>query len=49
VARVGGWTAHLLEQVAEDRLIRPLVTYTGARGRRWRAGEGGAAERSALA
>jgi len=36
VARVGGWTAHVLEQVAADRLIRPLVAYVGARDRRWR-------------
>jgi citrate synthase len=35
VARVGGWTAHVLEQVAADRLIRPLVAYVGARERRW--------------
>ena len=29
VARVGGWTAHILEQVAEDRLIRPRAAYRG--------------------
>jgi citrate synthase len=29
VARVGGWTAHVLEQIAEDRLIRPRVAYVG--------------------
>jgi citrate synthase len=33
VARVAGWTAHVLEQIAEDRLIRPDVVYAGARGR----------------
>ena len=33
VARVAGWTAHVLEQIAEDRLIRPTVVYAGARGR----------------
>jgi citrate synthase len=37
VARVVGWTAHVLEQIDEDRLIRPLVRYAGARGRRWSA------------
>ena len=35
VARVGGWTAHVLEQIAEDRLIRPRVVYAGARNRRF--------------
>jgi citrate synthase len=38
ISRVGGWTAHVLEQIAEDHLIRPSVTYTGARGRRWMMG-----------
>ncbi len=33
VARVGGWTAHILEQAAEDRLIRPSAMYVGARDR----------------
>jgi len=35
VGRVGGWTAHVLEQVREDRLIRPDAEYTGALGREW--------------
>jgi len=35
VARVGGWTAHVLEQVAEDRLIRPQVAYRGVEARPW--------------
>jgi citrate synthase len=30
VARVAGWTAHILEQAANNRLIRPLAEYTGA-------------------
>jgi citrate synthase len=34
VARAGGWTAHVLEQVAEDRLIRPAAAYVGERDRR---------------
>ncbi len=29
VARVAGWTAHILEQSAHNRLIRPLAEYTG--------------------
>ena len=33
VARAGGWTAHVLEQAAEDRLIRPSVAYVGERDR----------------
>jgi len=33
VGRVGGWTAHVLEQAAEDRLIRPSSVYVGECGR----------------
>jgi citrate synthase len=28
-ARMAGWTAHILEQLAHNRLIRPQATYTG--------------------
>jgi citrate synthase len=35
IARVAGWTAHFLEQSAENRLIRPRVAYCGARDRHW--------------
>ena len=31
--RIAGWTANLLEQYADNRLIRPRADYTGA-GRR---------------
>jgi citrate synthase len=47
VARAGGWTAHLLEQIEEDRLIRPSVAYRGGADRRFvpleRRAEAGAA------
>ncbi len=29
MARITGWTAHMLEQLANNRLIRPLSEYTG--------------------
>lgn len=32
-SRVGGWTAHVLEQQADNRLIRPRGEYTGPRRR----------------
>jgi citrate synthase len=34
-ARVAGWTAHCLEQLAGNRLFRPQSTYIGARNRKW--------------
>jgi len=30
MARITGWTAHIMEQQANNRLIRPLSKYTGA-------------------
>jgi citrate synthase len=29
-ARVAGWTAHILEQLEDNRLIRPKAAYTGS-------------------
>lgn len=33
VARVPGWMAHLLEQYADNRLMRPKLAYTGPKGK----------------
>ena len=36
VSRISGWTAHILEQYRNNRLIRPRADYTGAPdGQRW--------------
>jgi citrate synthase len=32
VSRIAGWTGHVLEQYANNRLIRPRAEYTGPRG-----------------
>jgi len=34
-SRVSGWCAHVMEQHANNRLIRPLSQYTGAEPRTW--------------
>ncbi len=36
-SRTAGWTAHILEQAADNRLIRPDVEYTGPLGLTWGA------------
>ncbi|MCB8951886.1 MAG: citrate synthase [Ardenticatenales bacterium] len=33
MSRIAGWTAHVMEQVADNRLIRPKAQYVGATGR----------------
>lgn len=35
VGRAGGWTAHALEQLGDNRLIRPASEYTGVTDRAW--------------
>jgi len=35
VARIAGWTAHVLEQQENNRLIRPRAYYSGPRDRAW--------------
>jgi citrate synthase len=35
MARVSGWSAHVLEQLANNRLIRPACIYEGPRNQTW--------------
>ncbi len=37
VGRVGGWSAHVLEQIDDDHLIRPRASYAGEFNRQWAA------------
>lgn len=35
IARAGGWTAHCLQQLDDNRLIRPRTKYVGEKNRTW--------------
>ncbi|MFQ5401530.1 MAG: citrate/2-methylcitrate synthase [Anaerolineae bacterium] len=35
LSRIAGWTAHVLEQLADNRLIRPKARYTGETGKQF--------------
>jgi citrate synthase len=35
ISRVAGWSAHVLEQHGDNRLIRPLSDYTGELNKKW--------------
>ena len=37
LSRITGWTAHLLEQYADNRLVRPNALYEGAQNRKYEA------------
>ena len=39
IARIAGWTAHMLEQQRHNRLIRPRAYYAGPRDLEWRGME----------
>ena len=35
MSRIAGWTAHVLEQLADNRLIRPKARYVGEEGKQF--------------
>ncbi len=35
MSRIAGWSAHIIEQWADNRLIRPLDNYVGPQGLKW--------------
>ncbi len=36
IGRTAGWTAHMIEQLKDNRLIRPQSVYVGPRDRQWK-------------
>jgi len=36
LSRVSGWSAHIIEQLDNNRLIRPRARYTGEQRREWK-------------
>jgi citrate synthase len=34
ISRITGWAAHIIEQLKDNRLIRPLSKYTGSEHRK---------------
>jgi citrate synthase len=36
LSRVAGWSAHIIEQLDNNRLIRPRARYTGPERRPWK-------------
>jgi citrate synthase len=35
MGRIAGWTAHIIEQYVNNRLIRPRALYVGERGKKY--------------